>query len=449
MLLCPLFVKSEGALPTYFLNEWSQRNTLNASFAPKYAYYSLPIIGRFDFHFSSNTGLSNYLYKFPDLAKPVTFLHKKVNGQQFIDKLDENTFFNQDLKINLISFGFPTKKGFWSFNYSMKEEFNLNLPIDLFKLMKLGFAAQTNLFDLKNFSIEQSNISECSLGYSNQINPKLRIGVNAKLLMGLSVEKVKYTQFDISLENDRYSVNAVGESLLMSNILSFEKDKENYYEYSKYGFNLFGNPSGIGAAFDIGLSYKPIEKLTIAAAVNDIGYIKWNANSVKRGAAKGDLIFTGFNEVSIETLDIQTQLNQLLDDAGRLIKFKEISSNQNLVENIPYTVNLSAEYSIFGNTNSDILLGFLWNSYNSSAIHENELVAAINFKPFSSLTISTTAGMHINDGFRYGLAMNFSPKWINFFIASNFMPTSMNPQFLPVNKFNINLQTGVSFLLDE
>ena len=52
-----------------------------------------------------------------------------------------------------------------------------------------------------------------------------------------------------------------------------------------------------------------------------------------------------------------------------------------------------------------------------------------------------------NDNNRLGLALNFSPKWINFFLASDFITNKFNKQLLPINKFDINIHAGISFYL--
>ena len=433
----------------YFLNEWSQRHTLNASFAPEYGYFSLPILGGITMGLSSNTGVSTFLYPYNN--KFVTFLHPSVDGQQFMNKLDPNTFYRQGANLNLLSFGFYTKRNsFWSFDISLKEDMDVNIPIDFFRLLKMGMQNQTNSFDLKNLSVTQSNIAQVSLGYSRDINSKLRVGMNAKLLAGLSYEKINYSQFDITLANDHYAMTAVGESQIRSKFLSFEKDSNNNYDFTKSKINMSKlKPAGLGAAFDFGATYKPIKKLTIALALNDIGFIKWNASSIQKGVANSNVSFNGFNNIKVDSMNIDSQLKQLKQDANALIKFKESPSGNDIIESIPYTLKASAEYSIFGNEKHDILLGLLWNSYNSPANHLNELVGAVTFKPLSWFTLTTNCELLRKDYNRFGAAINFSPKWINIFVASDYIFPKINHQYLPIDRFQLTLSVGVSFIIGK
>ena len=445
-----LNIYSQDVNSLYFLNDWSLRHSLNASFAPEYGYFTFPFMGGITMNLSSNSGLSNYIYPYNNGL--VTFLHSSVNGQQFLDRLNPTTFFKQGMDLNLLSFGFYTvNNSFWSFDISLKEKSEINIPIDFFRLAKLGMQNQTNnVFDLKNFNVTQSNIAQFSLGYSRELNSQWRVGLNAKLLAGLSYEKINYSQFDITLANNQYTMTAVGESQIRSEFLSFDKDANNNYDFSKGNINSSGlKPAGLGAAFDIGVTYKPIKKLTVSAALNDIGFINWYSSGISNGIANSNVVFNGFTDVNVDSLHLDSQLNKLKDDANALIKFKAAPSGKNIIESIPFTFKISGEYSIFGNDNHDILLGLLWNSYNGPYDHRNELEGAVTFKPVHWFTLSTTCEFLRPDYNRFGLSLNFSPKWINIFVASDYIVPKLNPQFLPINKFDLNLSFGVSFVIGK
>ncbi|MEI8086123.1 MAG: DUF5723 family protein [Paludibacter sp.] len=449
LILTLLSASAQSVQSTYFLNEWSHRHTLNAAFAPEYGHLSLTILGGIQLNLASNTGLSNYLYHYNDGF--TTFLHSSVNGTDFISKLNLNNTINQGINLSLLSFGFYTaQNSFWSFDVNLKQDLNINIPIDFFRLAKLGMEHQSNSFDLKNLYVNQTNIAEISLGYSRDINSKIRIGINAKLLAGLTSERIKYNQLDITLANNQYKVNASGESLIMAEFVSFDKDSNNYYDFTKNKLDISKlKPSGIGAAIDLGITYKPFKRLTLAAAVNDLGFLKWNASSIKRGVATSNVLFNGFTNINVDSLNVSSQVEQLKQDAGKLLKFKEVGSNENLQENIPYTLNLSGEFSVFANDNHDILLGMLYHSYNSPYKKVEEMVGAVTLKPFSWFTVSGTCEL-LNSNFnRYGLGINFSPKWINLYIASDYITPKVNHQLLPYEKFDLNLTFGGSLVLGK
>jgi hypothetical protein len=134
----------------YFLDEWSQRHILNASFAPEYGYFSLPVLGGVEIGVSSNSGMTNYIYPI-DPSNPLyaqhkftTFLNSSVDGNTFLNSLPSNVTLSQNMKLNLLSFGFYTsRKSFWSFDIYLKENFDMNMPKDFFRLAKFGMATQS------------------------------------------------------------------------------------------------------------------------------------------------------------------------------------------------------------------------------------------------------------------------------------------------------------------
>ena len=441
-------VYSQGVHSVYFLNEWSQRHTLNAAFAPEYGYFSLPALGGIEIGINTNMALKTFL--FPANPQPLLFMNKGVDAQTFINGLNVDNYLKQSLDLNLLSFGFYTKQNsFWSFDLTLRERLDVNLPIDLFRFMKLGMANTTaNNYNLKNLGIEQSNIAQVSLGYSRDINSQFRVGVNAKVLLGLTSEKVNYSKFDLSLSQNKWEFNTVGEAQIAASPLSFDIDSVGNYDMEHPKMNISKmQPAGIGLAIDLGVTYKPIKNLTIAAAINDLGYMKWNASSITKGSASSDVVFNGFSNVDVSNVNVQGQIDTLMNGLKDMIKFKEAQTVNDISESIPYNFKVSAEYGIFGNDKHDILLGVLYHSYNSKSYSVNELVGSLTLKPLSWFTLSGTCSLLNPDFNRYGVALNISPRWINLYIASDFVTPKVNHQFIPIDHVNMNLVLGGSFVI--
>ena len=443
-------VYSQGVHSVYFLNEWSQRHTLNAAFAPEYGYFSLPVLGGIELGVNTSMGLNTFI--FPYQSQFVTFMHPSVDAQTFISGLKPDNYLRQSLELNLLSFGFYTKQNsFWSFDITMKENMNVNLPIDLFRFMKLGMANSTNnLYDLKNFSIDQSNIAQVSLGYSRDINSQFRIGVNAKVLVGLSTEKINYSKFDISLSQNKFEINTVGESQIAAGFLSMQTDPNSFFDLSNptpvLDMSKLSQPAGIGLAIDLGVTYKPFKNLTLAAAINDLGYMKWNASSIQSGVASSDVAFNGFSNVDVSNVNVQGQIDTLMNGLKNIIKFKEAQTVNDISESIPYNFKVSAEYGIFGNDKHDILLGVLYHSYNSKSYSVNELVGSLTLKPLSWFTLSGNCSLLDPDFNRYGVALNISPRWINLYIAADYVTPKLNHQYIPIDHVNMNIVLGGSIV---
>ncbi len=447
-------IRAQEVSSTYFLNEKSQRNKHNAAFAPEYNYFGFPVIGGIKVNVGSNTALTNYV--FPGIPKPITYLDSSISAQTFLSKLSPFASINQGLDISLLSFGWYTKKNsFWSFDLSLKERLDFDIPKDFFAMTKLMMSRSSNQYDFKGFGTDLNIVGQASLGYSRDINSKLRVGVTTKLLVGLAKVKFNYSQFDFNLSSDHFGTNSVGELYIMAdpNFLSFSKDSANNFDLSKSPTinALKYKPAGYGVAFDLGLTYKPNKHINLAAGLNDIGYMKWKSSSIIKGVATNKIDYNGFSDMNIDSLDksIKGQITKITDDALKMAKFHEVISTKDQLERIPFTSNVSAEYSIFGNDKHDILIGMLWNSYNREQFHKNQLMGALTLKPLSWFTLSGTYELLREDGNRYGLAFNFSPAWANFFIASDFFGPKMvdNTYYVPLRPFNYNITLGMQMPL--
>ena len=439
-------ISAQAYYSKYFQNEMSGINQMNAAFVPEYGYLKFPVIGRFGGSFSATDGMSNFLFENGANGKLMTFMNKKVDADLFLNKLSPNTTFDQSLSFDVFSLGyFTSRNSFWSFNVGYRENLSLNLPFDFFRLAKKGMGSNNSVYDLSNIRFEQNNIADVSLGYSRLIGSKVRIGVNAKMLIGLTSARIKYDKFDVTLNQDKYSVDATGNIVLISDAISFPKDENNNFKFGDYDLNASKmKPAGYGAAFDFGITYNPIPRLKLSAAVNDIGSLKWKSTAVKHGVSTGNVTFNGFNSIDALNANVDAEVEQLKKDAKTLIQFKETPVTESYTYDLPTIMRLGAEFSLFNNPHHDVSLGVLYQSYKSSLKTTNELVGALNLRPLSWFMVSGTAAMLTKDYNRYGVSLNFSPCWINFYIASDFVVPNVNPQYVPIDKFNLNFETGLS-----
>ncbi|MFZ4456234.1 MAG: DUF5723 family protein [Bacteroidales bacterium] len=428
----------------YFLNEMSGINKMNPAFVPEYGYLSFPVLGRFGMYANSTSGVSDFL--FPMDGKHATFMNKAVSADDFLSRIDPNTTINQALSSDIFSFGFFTKRNsFWSFNVGFRENLHVNLPYDFFALAKKGMSNSYAKYDLNAISFQQTNIGDLSIGYSRMIGKKVRFGLNAKLLVGLSSAQFSYSKFDVIFNQGAFSVDAKGDLVMMADAAAFKKDENNIYKFDTFSFNKQGlKPMGYGGAVDLGITYNPVKKLTLSASVNDLGSLKWNSTSVRRAVAQGGVSFNGFTEIDAQNVNVDAQVDQLKEDAKTLIQFKDAEVTETYKYDLPTIIRASAEYSFFGNPSHDISVGMLYQNYSSVIRKTDELVGVINLRPFSWFMISGNAAMLTKDYNRYGVALSFSPCWFNFFIASDYVIPNLTKQFAPIDAFNLNFETGFS-----
>ncbi len=67
----------------------------------------------------------------------------------------------------------------------------------------------------------------------------------------------------------------------------------------------------------------------------------------------------------------------------------------------------------------------------------------MNFQPARWFTLTGSYTVIDNRGGVVGLAMNLSPGWINFFVATDLLTMKHTPQWVPVRKSAAHLTLGL------
>ncbi|MFZ4455855.1 MAG: DUF5723 family protein [Bacteroidales bacterium] len=434
----------------YFLDEWSLRHRSNAAFAPEFGYVSIPFLGSSQFSLSSNIGLSDVVFPYEDGF--VTFMHPSVDENSFLSGIHKDNYFSQESNNNFISVGFwGSNSGFWTFSMSLKEQLIMNAPYDLFHLAKVGMKGVANHYDLTNLYMKNTYYGELSIGYSQDVDEQFRLGGKVKLIAGLVSTNINYSQFDVDLSQQEWRSDAKGEMMLNSRVFRFNKDADGYLKFDDYNFNINSfKPSGNGIALDFGTTYKANDALTLGLSFSDLGFITWRRNSWQRGVVNGSFSFKGFQNVDLANVNLTSQVETLKNDAMTLVKFKEEEGNDEYkLQELPATWNLSAEYSFLQNHDRDVTAGLLWNSRYIENRLFTELLGALTLKPYYWLTSSLTYSIASNKPNTLGFAINFSPKWINLFIASDGINTRLSKQYLPINPFYTSIQAGITIPLSK
>ncbi len=426
---------------TYFLDGWSKRSKLNPAFVPQRTYVAIPMLGEYKFGVHSNMGLSSFIYPNPSDTGYMLGLNNQINDEVFLKTFNDNNGLWQDLNVGIISLGFfeNDNNNFWSLDVSLQENMSMNIPKDFFRLLKSGMTtSNNNIFDLKNLGFAAEAYLQTTIGHSRQLNDDIRIGANIKIINGIGKTKLNYSKFDLQLSEDLYRLETEGEFLYTDNLMSFQKDGEGYLDFSKNELNPSFGLAGFGLAIDLGATYQMLPNLSLAASLNNIGFINWGKNKMINSKSQGSWQFDG-----LDIIDAAID-STLVDEFSQMLKFKEVNEKSGLSQSTPIDFKLSAEYSIFGNKNKDILVGLLYHHFNSNLYDINELVLAVNFVPASWAKVSTTVDLFNSNFNKFGLGISIPQRDVNFFLASDFIFPKVNPQNIPVEKLRLNFALGMA-----
>ena len=168
MLLMPLMMGAQALKGSYFLDNSLNRNKMNPAFAPRSAYFQIPVLGNTSVGLFSNLDVQTFMY--PMNGQVYTFLNKNVTLEQFDSALSKNPHMDFSTDINVLNFGFRAgEKGFMTLDLGLRTMFDGDIPRDLFIFMKKG----TGTSGTYNIGAVHANMSasvQAALGYSRDLS---------------------------------------------------------------------------------------------------------------------------------------------------------------------------------------------------------------------------------------------------------------------------------------
>lgn len=439
-----LNIAAQTAKSAYFLDGSFYNYQLNPAMKAERGFFSIGI-GNFVFGTNGNVGLSNFLYPMGD-NKLTTFMSGSVDQNQFLGKLPDAARLGFKLDETILAAGFRMFGGYTTLGLSVHANVATSLPKGFFEFAKKGF--QESYYSFSGINMTTTNYAALTLGHSREIIDGLRVGVNAKYLLGLAHANVTVDKLEIEISEERWRATSHAQAqaaLFCDAEMTLEDGVINGF---KMGSSI---PAAMGFAFDLGAVYDMKEfvpGLTLSASVVDLGKINWKY-MMKAQSTDAEVVFDGFEE--IDPNDVNSSLNAELEDlqeqASKMIEF-----NYEGVESkstaLSATMYLGAEYNMpFYNPLS---VGVLYGQrFTSSAYNKwHEVRGFLNVAPLKWLEASANLGT-TSYGFSWGWMFNFHPAGFTFFVGSDYMITKVTPQFIPVDDLNAHVTLGINIALGK
>lgn len=447
--LCALFlisslgVSAQQVRTSYFMESSTARTSMNPAFRPEKGFVSIPVLGAVGASYGTNgVAVDNFIY--PKNGQSVTFLDPSVDANTFLGNLKDENQVNMDFGTQILSGGWYAGKGFWSVDVSLKGLANVRAPKTLFEFMKLG-NGERNTYDIRNINAYAEAYLETGVGYSRPINEKLVVGGKVKLLWGVGSMNATIDRLYAEMDDNIWKVTSEGTLQTSMKGLSpkMEVDEQGREYYNSFDFDSPGL-SGFGFGIDLGATYQLTENISVSAAVLDLGLISWSKNSTTVGNLDGSFDFDGFDlEMGNNSGNAQSmseQFDAIKEDFENLLHFKTAENKKNTTR-LRTTINIGAEYRLLDNK---IGVGLLSSTRFYTPKAYTELTLSGSYRPVKWFEAALSYSF-IHSKFKtYGIALNFSPSWINFFVGSDYMLTKITPQLLPVSGTATNLYMGVS-----
>ena len=439
----------------YFMDNIAERNNINPAFTPNCNFY-------LDFIFLPNLYLNTGInaLTFSDLlyiqnGLPTTVFESQDGINKLYNSLPYSTNVKLNLGINILSFGFKVKKNYFTFDYGFNFNTDVYLPKDAFKLALYGTpnADGVNSFDLSSLGIETSLYSKIGVGYMREINKHWTIGFKAKFLMGHANIDTRIKNLQLEASRQEWLLHTDG-NILASSPIPFNINEDGTIDFALKPVKRvsdiisFLKPVGYGGAIDFGITYKPIQNLTISTSITDLGLIYWNGNPIS-GEMVGSHQIDGLIDYSLgDSITIGDQISntfsQLGEDIINSIKISDIDKAYSTMLNANFYAGV--EYGVLKNRISFGAVNRL--TFNNRRFFD-EVTLALNLRPTNWLKATIDYSFINGNWGKIGFGLNLRAGIFNMYVLADYIPTSYtrlhtNEAKIPVpNRTQyVNLQIG-------
>ena len=408
----------------YFMDNVPTRQYLNPAFQPlSKVYISLPAIGYTSFGLMNNSLALKDVVQYRD-GRTMLFLNpQNADGRDnFLRALRGNTMLRTDLQMNLLGFGFRTGDGYWNFSLQARMDGQVSVPRDLFRLALEGTPElYGNRYDLSPLGADVDAYLEAGLGYSHQINDKWTVGGKVKFLYGIANASTLNNSLELTAGMDQWTLRGSGTLNVSSPLLLSVSEVSIGYEMPGSIMDWV-RPSGLGAGIDLGVTYKPIEALTLSAAVTDLGFIRWkgNPNNVTYSV---DYAFDGFVDESTDLTDENWQegvMDTLMNALTNSLSYGLDGTNPFVTSTSP-KLNVGAEYGLW-----DYKLSF--GVLSRTMLHKRrlyeEVTLAVTGRPANWFNLGVSYSF-LNGNFgSMGIGVGLRSGIINWFVTADYVSLS-------------------------
>jgi len=426
-----------------FLKGIPQSTQVNPAFRPiKGNYLSLPALGSVKVN-TQNTG-----FAWSDIITPGAGLQSDsliVNLDKVSGSLQDNNIFATEGSIQIIGFGFSSENATITFDLNSRFKSKIKYPSSILNLRYGNWDYDNDRpinHSLSDMYINTLAYTEAALGYSRYIGDYFSVGIRVKYLFGIgNLESEKFNVEMQTYENSTIEIkNDVAIRTSMPIIISYDED--GYVNSISFDENVdrgtFFTNDNRGWGFDIGATYQPNSRLTIGAAINDLGFIKWKSRT-QTFYSKGEFIYDGMdisNEIINEESDNQDYWDELADDFEN--SFKVTDKSTSYKTGIMASVNITAQYE----PRQWVTLGNITKSYiiNGKWIPETTLAAGLHAGHNLSTVLTYSIMKNAPANFGAGVMLKGGP--FQLYCMTDHLNSVLNPQ----NSKYLNVRLGINLI---
>lgn len=444
---------------TYFMQTSDLRHEMNPALLD-HSYVSMPFLGNVNIGTTGNVGAKTFIFDMQPTwdgygvegRTRTTFMHPNVDASDFLGGLKDNNRLGANLKYQVFGFAFKAFGGFNSIDMSLRSTTNISMPKSIFEFMKTT-GSKTD-YSITDLGARTENFVELGLGHSHKVNEKWTVGGKLKFLFGAGYANLNTDRIDLHLDDDYWRVSgkitaemsALGVDVKQSN----KVDPENPDRHRVDGIDdNIGGLGGFGAAIDLGATWKPIDHLTVSAALTDLGAIRWR--KAHQMTSTGEWTFDGFDQdiyaggSKENGKDVGDQLEDIGDDLGDLFSLY-YDGAKSKGHALSANLHLGVEYAL--PSYDKLRFGFLYTSRMAGQFAWHQGMLSVNVRPVKAIEVSVS-GSASSTGVSGGLVLDLHAKRFNFFVGTDCFLSKMGKYGVPLKKANNSISLGFGFPLSD
>ena len=358
-----------------------------------------------------------------------------INATDFLNKLNRKNHV-QAVAMADIDFGLRImKKTYLQFGVSQRVSTRLSVPKDLFEFAILG-NAHPDLIDkelnIGGFDMDATHYREVAFGVSHQLNCNLGFGARVKRLTGFENMSTKNTALTLKTDPNTYDLTAKANLDFRTSGLDSLDSRYNSPS------NFINGPNNKGWGIDLGATYK-YKKFTFSASLLDLGYIRWNENTlnIKSRNPNSEFTFRGVDLNSVaDSGSIDQYFQKILDSLEGQFALDSVRGQK-------YSTSLNTRLYIGGQ--------FKWQSFTVGGTFFSEFydgglrpgIAAMIRKDFgrwAQLQVNYSAMNRNWLNIGLGGSVNIGPVQL-FFVSDNIIGSLLQP----LKTKNVQFRLGANF----
>jgi hypothetical protein len=413
---------SQESLMLLFMPDIPHSGINNPSFvSTSKTHFSVPFMG-----FGASMG--NNAFKWDDLIKQPLDDSYIFDPSYAFNLLKATNYIYADANCQSFYLGFRLRKHYFSISSSLRMNFIMSYPDELFELLTRGNESFIGKkVNMASFGVLGNLWFENTLGYAIEYNDQLTMGLRLKLLNGLASTHLAKNQTSLYTDQILYDITLQSSFLINTSLPPVD------------AFELPLNP---GFAVDLGISYRFSSELTAWLGLNDFGRISWKENLASYSS--GDNAVFTFSGIRISDVfntgdDLITELDMLIDTIENIFKVHE--SSYGFSTPLPANIHIATSYNLYKASRIGTIVYL--NHF------KNKIIPSLSVSyhhSFGDTFNVITALSYYKESFG-NVGLGFSIKLRDFqlyMLSGNIMAP-----FIPNKSKNIGFQFGMNILIGE